>query len=119
MLKDVALPVGVIVRAPPPTVEMTVRPAGLMAVNTWPAVREMEWPGAGVVEVPVAVGVMEPTTVAPFESVLVVGTGAGVEVLSTEEVVGDPTIGGTGVTCVVEGSGLLAGVVVPLLMAPT
>ena len=116
---DVALPVGVIVRALPPTVEMTVRPAGLMAVITWPAVREMEWPGAGVVEAPVAVGVMEPTTVAPLESVLVVGKGAGAEVLSPEEVIGDPTIGGTGVTCVVEGSGLLAGVVVPLLMAPT
>lgn len=125
MFTDVAVPVGVMVRAPPPTVEMTVRPAGLTAVITWPAVREMERPGAGVVEAPPAavVGVTEPMTGEPFASVLVVGEGAGGEFVSPARVVEPPATGATGVTRVVAGSaGLPAGVVVgavPLLRAPT
>ena len=90
----------------------------------------MDLPGAGVVEAPASVGVTEPTTGEPFVSVLVVATGAGGEEVSAGVPVDDvfagvpvevSCTGGTGVTCVVEGSGLPPGVVVgvvPLLIAP-
>ncbi len=107
--------VGVMVRAPPPTVEMTVRPTRLVVVITSPAVREMELPPAAAA---VGDGVKEPTTGEPFAAVLVVATtGAAALVASAEAV----EIGATGLTCEVAGSGLLSGEVVagvvPLLMS--
>ena len=100
--------VGVMVRAPPPTVEMTVRPTPLVVVITSPAVREMEL-------LPTAADV---TTGEPFAAVLVVATtGAAALVASGEGV----EIGATGLTCEVADSGLLSAEVVagvvPLLMS--
>lgn len=107
---------GVTVRAPPPTVEITMRPTPLVLVITSPAVRETELPPA--VTAAVGVDVKEPTTGEPFVSVLVVATttGAAALVSSGEDV----EIGATGLMGVVADSGLFAEVVVgvvPLLMS--
>ena len=109
---------GVMVRAPPPTVETTMRPTPLVVVITSPAVREMELPPS-VMGAAVGVDVKEPTTGEPFVSVLVVATTTGAAALvSSGEAV---EIGATGAMGVVADSGLLfaevvAGVV-PLLMS--
>ena len=107
---------GVMVRAPPPTVETTMRPTPLVVVITSPAVRE-----TGVVPAvmtAVGVDVKEPTIGEPFVPLLVVATTTGAAALvSSGEAV---EIGATGTMGVVVASGLFADVVagvVPLLMS--
>ena len=133
--------VGVMVVAPPPTVEMMVKPTALVVVTTWPVVRELEVARVlGVEDVIGAAGELVTTaevdgvleeTRAAFDEVPVDGEFDGG--LAAAELVGsgvvcpgvgvpDSDIGGTGVTrvlvCGLAGGGAFGVVVVPLLMSP-
>lgn len=130
MFVDVGLPVGEMVEAPPPTVDMTTRPTPLVMVMTSPAVREML--GEVVVAAAcaeVVAGEVELGTEAGLDEVLVDVVVIGELPAELEPVsVTGPTgvegsdMGATGVGRVVVDWGLTAaGVVVgtvPLLISP-
>lgn len=121
--RDVELPDGVVVRAPPPTVETTTTPTLLVEVMTWPSVKEVEEVSTAAVvdgepsaDVNVEVG---EESAPPLEEAVVSGE-ATAEVAKLSELpvvlVEDPS--GTGVPLVVVEESTAAGVVVvvvPLL----